>query len=357
MAEAQKPRASRDGGVELFRCLLMFIIVLHHCCVHGPLTETWAARLLFAVTVPAVDGFVAISGWYGIRFSWWKALRLLGLFAFYSALFCCLSAGAWWAGLTPNPPHFTLSGGWFGPTYLALMALAPLLNAGIEALAREPKKLLSAWGLFALAITLDWANALNGGPIRILSAFSVSGWGSHTFGGLAFIYVTARTARLLGWDARLGRLRLPLLVGLLTALLLAVPVRAWVSGWHDGAQQTCIDVLENLGYNAPPIWLTAMAALLVFLAVRPPLWLTRAVCFLGPSMFGVYLFHESPLRGYLYQRPEAWLELQCPWLPTVAILMMCAGFTFAAGLCMDLARRGGMAAVRVLWGRFRPARG
>lgn len=354
MAKAKQPKATRDGGVELFRCLLMFTIVLHHCCVHGPLTGTWAAMLIFALTVPAVDGFVAISGWYGIRFSWWKAVKLLGLFAFYSVLFCALEAGAWLAGFWPDPPRLTLSGNWFGAAYLALMALSPILNAGLEALAKEPQKLLAAWGLFALAMTLDWANAFNAGPILLFTAFSVTGWASHTFTTLAFVYVTARTARLLGWDARLGRLRLPLLLGLLTFLLLAVPLRTWAFDWHVGAPHGCIDVLKNLGYNAPPIWLTAVAALLVFLSVRPPRWVTRAACFLGPSMFGVYLFHESPLRVYLYKAPEAWLAAHCPWLPTAAILVACAGLTFATGLCVDLVRRAALAAATDLCRKPRP---
>lgn len=73
------PKKPRDGNIELLRCLLMFAVVLDHSAVFGPLIGSWQGEFLFLATGPAVSGFVAISGWFGIKFSWNKWLRLLAL--------------------------------------------------------------------------------------------------------------------------------------------------------------------------------------------------------------------------------------------------------------------------------------
>ena len=109
--------------------------------------------------------------------------------------------------------------------------------------------------------------------------------------------------------------------------------------------------ITTIGYDAPIMWMTAVAAFLFFKRLQPPAWLTRAVCFLGPSMFGVYLFHESPMRVVLYQLPETWLSDNCPWMPTAVILLGCAAFTFAVSLGVDLLRRAGLAGSRWAWVR------
>lgn len=336
----------REGGIELFRCLLMFIVVLHHCCVHGPLTSTWAAMLLFVITIPAVDAFVAISGWYGIRPSTTKFFKLIGLFAFYSLSIWFFMVTRWLIGVEDEFPRFSLSGGWFGAAYLALMLLAPILNAGLEALKETPRKLLGAWGLFALAIILNWGNVFNRGPVLLFPAFSVEGWSSHTFSSLMFVYVTVRTARLLNWQVRLKRYSLLLLCGMLLVLLASVPLRVLV-----GMPKSCLRVIGELGYNAPPIWITAILALFVFISVKPSNWVTRVATFLGPSMFGVYLFHESPLKEVLYQLPEVWLSDNYPWIPTAIIILACAVFTFVVSLCVDLLRRAGLSTIRWTWGK------
>ena len=336
----------REGGIELFRCLLMFMVVFHHCCVHGPFTDTWTAMLFFVITIPAVDAFVAISGWYGIRPSTVKFFKLIGLFAFYSLSIWLLMATRWLTGAEDELPRFSLSGGWFGAAYLALMLLSPILNAGLESLKETPRKLLSAWGLFALAMILNWLNVFNRGPFLLFPAFSVIGWESHAFSSIVFAYITARTARLLEWQVRLNRYSFLLLCGMLFILLASVPLRVLV-----GMPKSCLRVMGELGYNAPPIWMTAILALFVFISVKPSNWVTRVATFLGPSMFGVYLFHESPMRVVLYQLPETWLSDNCPWMPTAVILLGCAAFTFAVSLGLDLMRRAGLAGIRWAWVR------
>lgn len=71
----------RRPEVELFRCVLMFLIVLYHAYMHGIFgpehsiaRKTWWGFLCSSMLVWHVDGFVAISGWFGIRFSFKKLI-------------------------------------------------------------------------------------------------------------------------------------------------------------------------------------------------------------------------------------------------------------------------------------------
>ena len=117
----------RDVSIELLRCCMMLLIVLHHCCLFG-VHKHPAVGGLSASTLFAVDVFVLISGWYGVRFSEKKVLKLLeqGVFA---VLFVGLIAGLTGAGW-----DFRFSLGWFGNAYLALLCVSPIINAGIDSL-------------------------------------------------------------------------------------------------------------------------------------------------------------------------------------------------------------------------------
>lgn len=335
----------RDGGIELFRCLLMFLVVLHHSCLYGAANQTVWATLLFAFTIPAVDGFIAISGWYGIRFRWSRVLKFLGLMLFYSVLIYVVTLGArFFVGGTGSVRIHTC-GGWFGSAYLALMLLAPILNAAIQQLSTNRKQMLLAWGLYAGVMALSlfrdfpWGNPL--------SVFAPPGWFSHSFNTLVFIYFTAGVARQL-WPDGLSRKYAGR--GLLAALLLLgslAAVRFVIYPLLPAKGPVACNAMFWFGaYDAPWIWGYAVVAFLFFLKVTPPAWLTRVATFCGPSMFGVYLFHESPLRPLLCLKPELWLGEHVAWLPIVFRLLLVAIFCFTVSLGVDLLRRGGLFLLR-----------
>ncbi len=188
---------NRDYGIEIFRCLLMFVIVLHHACCHGLLRTTTSAWIIYPLTIPAVDGFIAISGWYGIRFSWNKCARLWGLMVFYLIFTMGFTALAHTLGWTELRPR--LYGWWFAGNYLGLMLFSPFINTALETLAQTPKKLLTAVGLYTLAVFLNWI------PTHLFTGVSVSGWGSHSFNTLLFVYVVTRSLHLLLPSGRLKK--------------------------------------------------------------------------------------------------------------------------------------------------------
>lgn len=122
----------RNNAIELLRVLLMFGIVLIHVVGKGAYSRNWLANLL-KVCVP---GFIFITGYYGVRFSWAKLIRLYGV-GLFAAL--CGAIG-WWAfladgaGLGGFCQRFITDMRWFWflHAYAILLLTAPILNACIE---------------------------------------------------------------------------------------------------------------------------------------------------------------------------------------------------------------------------------
>lgn len=93
---------ARESNGELLRLICIFIIVVHHFCVHALYPEVlslqvkgtnWDSHLLLFIhcfLYVGVDCFVLLSGWYGIK------LRLKGFFNLW--LVCALYAGVAFVG-------------------------------------------------------------------------------------------------------------------------------------------------------------------------------------------------------------------------------------------------------------------
>ncbi len=138
----------RNSGFELLRLILMFLIIIHHGIVHGlGLTGlSWGPELVArpddmfwcclvnCFCIPAVNVFVLISGYFGIKPTRNKFLKLLVSTALYTFVFTCL---AYWAkgdilhALT-HVLFLSHTCYWFILDYLCLMCFAPLLNMFCE---------------------------------------------------------------------------------------------------------------------------------------------------------------------------------------------------------------------------------
>lgn len=120
----------------------MIAICVWHTMVHGfnykDMSAIYSPQVLhlsiMVICVPAVDTFMFISGFYGIRFSYDKLLRLIiqallisniiiffrlpfgGSFSFYDQVLP-ISSGLTW---------------WFLSVYVIIMVFSPILNAGID---------------------------------------------------------------------------------------------------------------------------------------------------------------------------------------------------------------------------------
>ena len=139
----KKPRQS---NVELLRLLAMFMVLLLHAVksFHWPqggflMSQPLVVHLGFSfvemISIVAVNVFVLISGWFGIR----PTMRGLGKFL-YQCVFCSLVVDAvlWAVGadkfglLTLLKALLLSQTGWFVRSYLLLFLLSPVLNAFVQ---------------------------------------------------------------------------------------------------------------------------------------------------------------------------------------------------------------------------------
>lgn len=301
----------RNSNLDVLRCLTMFLIVLHHTffyvgCQRGRLFE-----LLFNLLIIwHVDLFIAFSGWFGMRFSLKKAWKLWGVMAFYSLLSICVGRMVLHVG-TP----FGITGGWYGNTYLCLLLIVPLLNAGIEGLlSKGSRAAWLAWGGFALVILVNWFSR---NSYVSLLAFDVT---PFALVQMVFIYFTVRLVRLTGIAEKIHCWQL---MGVMMLFVLCVVFMR----------------TDRTNYLAPYVIAMAISVLIVFVRyVRIPALLGRLGIFAAPSMFGVYLLHETTSFGREFFRRPYGILVDSGCSPGVAVLLS-AVICFGICVVVDLVRR------------------
>lgn len=257
--------AMRDNRVELYRISLMFGIVLLHTNAHAVVSYPWfGCLLMFCVT-----GFVFISGYYGVRFSWCKLLKLYGVAFTCMALVAmaeCVGGCLEWKDFAARVfYHVRLT--WFLHAYAVLMLVVPLLNAALEK---------RGWELPFLILAFGWSYLYDIGHLRPY-VFAAAGFGSHTPLTLAGIYVAARIFRRDDWEKHITT----------KAIIWGIPILILLA-------------VIGLGrYNAPSSFLLAGGLFLLFKRHAPD-WSFAGL--LAPSMFAVYCLHSA-------DPSEAWASL------------------------------------------------
>lgn len=145
--EAISEKSKRSSNIELLRIIAMYIIVLHHCTVHGVFSYWHNNTSLvqhinnFLCTFLASGGkigvtiFVLISGYF-LCMQDFKLTRFFKVYLntlFYSILFLMLSLligthHIGWEALKASFLPFTCKAYWFISAYLLLYIFSPLLN-------------------------------------------------------------------------------------------------------------------------------------------------------------------------------------------------------------------------------------
>ena len=339
---------NRQGGIEMLRFIAMYFVALNHTAGYGALGWNDQLYVLYIPTTWAVPLFVAISGWFGIRFSWRKIVNFASFILFYSILFWTLRHFVPIPGME-KPVPFEVRSGWFGGPYLALLVIAPILTAGMERLCAESKRqLIGVWSLYFALMAIQWL------PLKelhspVLPAFHVGGWEMLSFNTLMFYYVTARTVRLCGLSERISTRRLWLAFGAGLALLLAV-VLGFRFFSHWGMEKGWLGRLTL--YNSPLGTFVAIPLFLIFERIRLNERATRFFCFISPSLFAVYLMHYVNPEGkmLLLTLPTKWLLRECPDLGFGLNALSVAAYGFVISILVDLCRRAALQAVGKLAG-------
>lgn len=300
----------RDANIELYRCLLMFGIVLLHTVGQSLGEDIWfSSGLMFCV-----NGFLLISGYFGIKFSWDRIGKLYAI-GYWSSLvgaFAMMSVGE---GAFISAWH-SVYDSWFLHAYILLMMVSPILNGYMERFKGGvvSRQLLELLPLFVLCFIWSWPTSYNC-TIGIVPRTA----GLGHFSGLMMVgmYIAGRLVRFYDIERRL-----PLKYVIPTMMILFVPA------------------FLKLGfYNSPIALALSICSFVLVRRIKVKGWLSRVVLFVSPSMFAVYMLHVTP---YGMQRiiPEG-VDLALgfgfgKW--SAYILVAC--FVFVSCILFDLIRRG-----------------
>lgn len=261
---------SRQSNFELLRIVAMLMILGLHAnflsldkpCPEYILATTSIIRVLLqAICIVAVNVFVMISGWFGIRRSWkgycnfaWQVFFIVG----FSNIVGSLIFG-WPINIKSllMPLGLFGGGGWFVGAYIGLYILAPIINAYIEA--TSTRNLVITVCVFIVFQTI-FGDTLS-------AAFIVMGYSTFSFIGLYLI------------AALLKRYQYVFSVTQCVSIFIACSIlNSIIYVW---AARLGVFALREIVFNYinPIVIAQASALLLLFSKITPPVVSTRlSVC-------------------------------------------------------------------------------
>jgi len=300
----------RDSNIELFRCFCMFFVVLNHVCFYNKLCgNSW-----FMWHVP---GFLIVSGFFGVRFSFGKIVKLLGIT--YACWYLTIPLRSPTTFINYLLPH----GGWYLPFYLLLIVFCPVLNSALENKINH-KAVTQA---ITLMMVVGWLPLLSKNPH--LDRIMVPGMQGHGLLLMMVIYITARLLFMHHIPSQYPRS----LVWF--ALFIIGIVLNGVMG---------IRIPDAVCYASPLVIATSVSGFLAFKTMRPlPMGFSRLINFISPSMYGVYVLHLCCIDRFQYF--GGGVDLENIWgrvgiENSIAHAMMRAVFLFFMCVLIDLLRRG-----------------
>lgn len=277
----------RQSNIELLRCVAMFMVLVLHAnfkSFGGPDSTDLIScpmasfiRVFFEMlSIVAVNVFVLISGWFGIRPSFKGFTKFIFQFLFFSVGIYVITI---LLGLTTFSIKgvaecfaFKADDYWFIPSYICLYIFSPVLNEFIDnADHNNIKRLLISFFCFQ---TL-YSCLGNGG------AFLMKGYSALSFMGLYILAgLIRKNINLYKYNKRVylyGYLIISLVLTL--AYLFFVYIN-----WESIASRLIL-------YSNPLIILSALLLLLYFTKLK---FSNKFINKAGLSCFAVYLFHCNP---------------------------------------------------------------
>lgn len=284
-------KSSRLSNFELLRVLAMLMVLAIHAdffslgrptydqFVASPL-DVWTRMAVEVLGIVAVDVFVLISGWFGIRASVRGFCRYL-----FTCLFFCLGVNVV-CSLHPalqadslRMIYDRMELNWFVKAYMLLYILAPVLNAFVTTASRRMQERVLI-GFFAAQTLFGWMTGSAG--------YFVQGYSPLAFVGL---YLLARYVAI--FRPRWSR------GGAKTWFALYIGISAVQSNVGIVAMRIGVALDRLISYINPLVIAASFALLLGFRELH---FRSRQVNWLARSSFAVFLLHTHPaLMGWYKQ--------------------------------------------------------
>lgn len=232
----------------------------------------------------AVNVFVCISAWFGLKFKWRNLGNILFQCLFYSITIITIFSTLDSSSLTPKffaREFFIGSGYWFVPAYLMLMVLSPVLNTYVENTPRDiQKRVLIAF--FFFQFYYGWLH-----PDILLFQ---NGFSTLSFVGL---YLLVRYIRI--FSPRIAQFNLKVYIYSYICACFIVG-GAFLSAILMNNESVMGVVKQRfiLSYNNPLIIVGSISLLLAFSKFKH-IGTNNGINWLAQSCFAIYLIHDHPL--------------------------------------------------------------
>ena len=336
-------KTARQSNFELLRIVAMFFVLLLHAnwlAFRFPTSSeigispisSFLRMWMEAITIVAVNTFVLISGYFGIRLRGKSLVSLLFQSGFYILGIYLVLVLALNKPLSPeqlllNFSPLAPSGGWFIPIYVGLMLVSPALNTYVE---QAPKKSLARLILLGLALEAIFGWGVN--HLQVQNGYSVLSF--------VLLYLIGRYLNRYAEDFKRyqGSFYLKLFLGLsfvnalalylLTALHLFVP-----SIPADLANKGMVAGLL-LAYSSPINIAGAVCLVLVFSRIRIQ---SKAINWIASSTLAVYLIHcnEGLINWYI---STVWVLSFYPMILFLIYLLLFLVAVFFGSILIDKLR-------------------
>lgn len=276
----------RESGIELLRLICMLFILLHHflihgldCVgVHGGPVKGWI--IMDSLFIIAVNCFVLISGYFGIKAKWKGFFHLYIMCAFYNValtMFHAYDSGNFeLRSLLSSFFVFSHPKWWFIESYIYLFMLSPMLNWTIKSI--QSRKdfilLLLIWSVFVFYFGFLWKKALNPTGYSVINFIFL-----YFIGRFIAIYVKEINSRFIVISFLIC---IGIVVAINTSFFLLGGTNYWIFQY-------------GLAYNNPFI---ILAAVLFFLCFKRLSFKNSYINWFASSALSIYLIHEHPAVSY-----------------------------------------------------------
>ena len=325
--------SQRSSNIELLRILAMFLVLVQHAnflgigtpytveCLAAP-GNTFVRFLVQTLSFVAVDVFVLISGWFGIKPTLKKLFSLLFQVLFFTIsilLIFGLVKGFGAIHLKSVFKAFMITKCyWFVKSYICLFILSPVLNAFVEKASKRTFEIVLIC-FFAFQTIYGWTDSA---PEFNYGASVVA------FCGL---YLLARYLRLYPISF-LSREKLCVLSYLGLSLVLAFFI--WFLVRMDFHTEYAVKI--TFSHVNPVIILSSVALLMAFVNIDMPC--SKAINWIAASAFAVYIIH---INGFIfhYFQDAVWHIYSNYPVALRSILILCfLAVVFMACVLLDKVR-------------------
>lgn len=280
-----------------------------------------------------VVGFVFITGWFGVRFSIRKIIRLLGVALFAALMVHALEVLFFDAAICFNPLK-AMRRWWFLNSYLELLLFCPILNCLIVGLKSSEvyirrEAMVGILFIVSVVYFLGWPMERRWIPTVWYGSMA----GACSTWTMCAIYLVARVVREFDLYRHVSR-----------RICWALFVGSCIMAALD---------FSFSQYNSPVSLVFALSGFSLVRSTGLPK-LEQFILYVSPSMFFVYLFHSLKTPGFVLMASlQDWI-IKCG-SPIFIGWVLTALAVFTLGVGLDICRRlivdGAARGVLLLFGR------